>query len=491
MTLNDSQTEITYQLFEDDTEHLDTKQEKLSQSTNNDDDPKGISTKPYKLQIVWRNVIIMSILHSIAIYCVFYIIPIGQWKTLLFAQLLGVFYGFGILAGAHRLWSHRAYKANFGVRLFLCVLQTGALQNDIYEWCRDHRAHHKFSETNADPHNSNRGFFFSHIGWLLVKKHPDLIRRGKTIDLSDLEADKIVMFQRRFYIPLVLLFWGFLPTYIPVYFWGELAWNAFCATIFRYIYSLHITWLVNSWSHMYGTRPYDGKIAPVESTVRHMLMGEGFHNYHHAFPWDYSASELGPLDVFNPTTALINFFHYMGWAWDLKKANPSTVVRKIEFKGDKSGSYKKDNFTFEWILEAVIKESVRMYPQATVLFRRVTTDNYELNGVPLPKDLMVEISTHTVHHDPEYYPNPEQFNPDRFMPENKHLLVPYTYLTFGAGPRNCVGMRFAYQEIKLLLSKLLIKYRFETVKDTPDRIIFNPAAPILIFKSFPLKITKR
>lgn len=132
-----------------------------------------------------------------------------------------------------------------------------------------------------------------------------------------------------------------------------------------------------------------------------------------------------------------------------------------------------------------------MYPQATVLFRRVTTDNYELNGVPLPKDLMVEISTHTVHHDPEYYPNPEQFNPDRFMPENKHLLVPYTYLTFGAGPRNCVGMRFAYQEIKLLLSKLLIKYRFETVKDTPDRIIFNPAAPILIFKSFPLKITKR
>ena len=77
------------------------------------------------------------------------------------------------------------------------------------------------------------------------------------------------------------------------------------------------------------------------------------------------------------------------------------------------------------------------------------------------------------------------------MFETKPLSVPYICVKFGAGPRNCVGMRFAYQEIKLLLSKLLLKYRFETAKDTPDRITFNPAAPILIFKSFPLKITKR
>ncbi len=70
-------------------------------------------------------------------------------------------------------------------------------QNDIYEWARDHRVHHKYSETDADPHNATRGFFFSHVGWLLVKKHPDVLNKGKTIDLSDLWADPIIRFQRR------------------------------------------------------------------------------------------------------------------------------------------------------------------------------------------------------------------------------------------------------------------------------------------------------
>ena len=71
------------------------------------------------------------------------------------------------------------------------------LQNDIFEWSRDHRVHHKFSETNADPHNAKRGFFFAHVGWLLCKKHPEVKRRGATVDVSDLLADPIVRFQRQ------------------------------------------------------------------------------------------------------------------------------------------------------------------------------------------------------------------------------------------------------------------------------------------------------
>lgn len=74
------------------------------------------------------------------------------------------------------------------------------LQNSIYEWARDHRLHHKYSETNADPHNATRGFFFSHVGWLLCKKHPDIMEKGKGIDMSDLKANPIVMFQHRYII---------------------------------------------------------------------------------------------------------------------------------------------------------------------------------------------------------------------------------------------------------------------------------------------------
>lgn len=72
-----------------------------------------------------------------------------------------------------------------------------SLQNDVYEWSRDHRVHHKFSETDADPHNARRGFFFSHVGWLLVRKHPAVKEKGALLDLSDLKAEKLVMFQRR------------------------------------------------------------------------------------------------------------------------------------------------------------------------------------------------------------------------------------------------------------------------------------------------------
>jgi Fatty-acid desaturase len=70
-------------------------------------------------------------------------------------------------------------------------------QNDVCEWARDHRVHHKFSETDADPHNATRGFFFSHVGWLLVRKHPDVRERGRAVDMSDLETDPFLRFQKK------------------------------------------------------------------------------------------------------------------------------------------------------------------------------------------------------------------------------------------------------------------------------------------------------
>lgn len=70
------------------------------------------------------------------------------------------------------------------------------LKNCLYVWVRDHRQHHKYSDTDADPHNANRGFFFSHVGWLMSRKHPKVLEYGKKIDMSDLEADKYIMFQK-------------------------------------------------------------------------------------------------------------------------------------------------------------------------------------------------------------------------------------------------------------------------------------------------------
>lgn len=103
----------------------------------------------------------------------------------------------GITVGAHRLWAHRCYKARLPMRILLAIFQTIAFQNHIYEWVRDHRVHHKFTDTDADPHNSARGFFFSHMGWLMVRKHPDVMAKGRCVDMKDLEADPVVMFQKK------------------------------------------------------------------------------------------------------------------------------------------------------------------------------------------------------------------------------------------------------------------------------------------------------
>lgn len=138
------------------------------------------------------------------------------------------------------------------------ILNTSTFQNSIFVWVRDHRLHHKYTDTAADPHNSKNGFFFSHMGWLMLQKHPEVIAKGRTIDLSDLKADPIVMFQHKYYIILMPLL-AFVPTIvIPMYLWNESFDVAFCfVTIFRYLIELHFTWTVNSIAHFYGSKPYD------------------------------------------------------------------------------------------------------------------------------------------------------------------------------------------------------------------------------------------
>ena len=147
-------------------------------------------------QIVWLNVCLIAALHLMALHGL-YLIPSAIPWTWFWSVLLFLWGGMGVTVGAHRLWTHRTYKATWPLKLYLMVMNCFAAQNDIFEWARDHRVHHKYSETDADPHNAKRGFFFSHVGWLMMKKHPDVIKMGKQLDLSDLYEDKIVMFQRR------------------------------------------------------------------------------------------------------------------------------------------------------------------------------------------------------------------------------------------------------------------------------------------------------
>ena len=296
-------------------------------ATESDDEPleerKILAEEPYERQIVWPNVAKFIILHSLALYGLTFL-PSLTWQSWIFLLATYQFSGAGITAGAHRLWSHKTYKAKSPLRLFLAVANSMAGENSIYVWTRDHRTHHKCSETVGDPHNANRGFFFAHMGWLLVRKHPEVIKEGKTINMTDLENDPIVMFQHKHYIPCFLIVGFVLPTLIPYLFWGESLTTAYFMAVVRYVAVLHFTWLVNSAAHFYGMKPYDRTIGPTENmAVSVLAMGEGFHNYHHTFPYDYSTSEWGGR--YNVTTLFIEAMAAIGQAYDLRRASKETV----------------------------------------------------------------------------------------------------------------------------------------------------------------------
>ncbi|CAG2116800.1 unnamed protein product, partial [Medioppia subpectinata] len=283
----------------------------------------------YKLEIVWRNVAMFILLHLVAVYGLYISVFYVSINMIYYLTAVNFLCGLGILAGAHRLWAHRSYKARLPLKIFLAILQTASIQNDIYEWARDHRLHHKHSDTDADPHNSRRGFFFSHVGWLLCRKHPEVKEKGKTVDMSDLWADPLIRFQRRFYIPLTIIIRLTLFTYLPMRWFNVSYLDGLAINMMGLVVNLNHTWLVNSAAHIYGYKPYDNTINPKENrAVVYMALGEGYHNYHHTFPYDYSASEYGWADGFNPATAFIDLCYKLGLAYDLKKPTKETIEQR-------------------------------------------------------------------------------------------------------------------------------------------------------------------
>ena len=119
------------------------------------------------------------------------------------------------------------------------------------------------------------------MGWLLCRKHPDVITKGSKIPINDLYEDVLLRIQHRFYVTIFLLSCFVLPTIVPHLMWGESLEVAYFLAVLRYIIVLHNTWTVNSVAHLWGDKPYDININPVESRlVSFLAVGEGFHNYH-------------------------------------------------------------------------------------------------------------------------------------------------------------------------------------------------------------------
>ncbi|KAF9645342.1 delta9-fatty acid desaturase [Thelephora ganbajun] len=207
-----------------------------------------------------------------------------EMRTFWFCVFYYVFNMIGITAGYHRLWSHRAYNASKPLEYFLAVAGGGSVQGAIWWWARGHRSHHRYTDTDLDPYNAERGFWWSHVVWMLVKPR---IKPGPA-DISDLRKNAVVQWQYRNYLAIALI-WGFIvPAVIPGYFWGDWRGGYFYAGFFRIVTVHHSTFAVNSLAHWLGESTFDDKHTPRDHLVTAFLtLGEGYHNFHHQFPMDY------------------------------------------------------------------------------------------------------------------------------------------------------------------------------------------------------------
>ncbi|RKP05313.1 fatty acid desaturase-domain-containing protein [Thamnocephalis sphaerospora] len=237
-----------------------------------------------KMQLQWINVGFFSVTTLLAIYGAFFVT--FRRETLLCMSILYAATMLGITAGYHRLWSHRAYEATAPLRSFLALAGAGAFQGSILWWCRHHRVHHRWTDTDRDPYSAQKGLFWSHIGWLLFTKQETSSRVH--IYSHDLEQDPVVAWQHRNYVWLAPTISLALPTLLAGLGWGDWQGGFFHAAILRMTLTHHATFCVNSLAHYLGEANYDDERTPRDHIVTAVItFGEGYHNFHHEFPRDY------------------------------------------------------------------------------------------------------------------------------------------------------------------------------------------------------------
>jgi stearoyl-CoA desaturase (Delta-9 desaturase) len=229
--------------------------------------------------------------------------------------------GFSITTGYHRLFAHGSYECSRVVKLFYLLFGAAAFQQSVLSWCSDHRRHHKHLDHDEDPYSITRGFFWAHMGWLLVTDHK---RAEDFSNVPDLLADPWIRAQNRFYIPIAVLM-GFVVPYalgtLVGHPWACVLW----AGVFRVVLVHHSTFLVNSLAHRIGRRPYLRAISARDSVVTALLtFGEGYHNFHHRFATDYR-NGVGRA-AWDPTKWLIRGLEISGLAWNLSRVSTERIV---------------------------------------------------------------------------------------------------------------------------------------------------------------------
>lgn len=232
-------------------------------------------TSTQDLNINWLTAIVMAIYHVLAVVALFHF----SWQGLGLAFVLWwVSTSLGIGVGYHRLLTHRGFKCPKWLEYFFALCGTLALEGGPIFWVAIHRIHHQLTDREGDPHSPRDGKWWSHMGWILTGKALHRATEELGPYVPDLRRDK-------FYLWLSKYHW---ITQVAVgvtvlYFFG---WNVTLWAVFlRTVVGLHGTWLVNSATHLWGSKRWDtGDDSTNNFWIALVTWGEGWHNNHHAHP---------------------------------------------------------------------------------------------------------------------------------------------------------------------------------------------------------------
>src|SRR5882757_2312430 len=217
----------------------------------------------------------MILFHLGAIAALF----VFSWRNFLIAVFLyWMTTGLGISLGYHRLHTHRSYRAPRLLERFFAVCGALTLEGGPITWVATHRIHHQKSDQDGDPHSPRDGMWWSHVGWLLFGTSLDRFTGVVSRYAPDLAKHRFYVWLNKYHwFPMIVLgailyaFGGW-----PLFLWG---------VCFRVVFGLHTTWLVNSATHMWGSRRFATRDDSRNNWwVAWLTFGEGWHNNHHAYP---------------------------------------------------------------------------------------------------------------------------------------------------------------------------------------------------------------
>jgi len=240
----------------------------------------------------------------------------GAWVV--FIVMVGAI-GMSVTCGYHRLYSHRAYQARWPVRLVLLCLGAASFENSALQWASDHRIHHRHVDQGDDPYNSRKGFWYAHWIWVMEERTQGIS------GVHDLEQDPLVMWQHRHHFLIGACAASVLPVLVGLL-THNLAGNLIIGLLLRIVVTHHTTFFINSAAHFYGTQPYtDANSARDNAFLAPLTYGEGFHNYHHMWQWDYRNGVK--WYQWDPAKWVIKAMSWAGLASGLR-AVPDPVIRR-------------------------------------------------------------------------------------------------------------------------------------------------------------------